>query len=249
VASPRLSEQQVKMLCPGCGNEIEAGQECPVCADRRERKKLDIDHVETSLCPGCGNTLYGAGPCPVCNSDRAPRRRSPARRTLCTGCGNEIEIGEECVICASGRGGRPKRKPVRADGAILCISCEVPMEEQDWDGVAVRVCPGCQAMLFPPSALERVLNKLREATEPIDYVEVVREFKDRYKTRRIAGTVRYKHCPVCDEMMVRRNYSGASGIVLDWCGDHGHWVDQNSFAELSDWITRGGDQIASRRKR
>jgi len=235
------------MLCPGCGNEIEAGQECPVCATRRERRKDDVERLETSLCPGCGNTIYGVGPCTVCNADRAPRRRARAKHVLCPGCGNEIEQGAECAICASGRGGKRRRK--RPEGAVLCISCEQPMDDQDWDGVPVRVCSSCQSMLFPPSSLERVLNKLREATEPVDFTEVLREFKDRHKKQTVAKSVRYKHCPVCDEMMVRRNYAGASGVILDVCGDHGHWVDQVSFSELSDWITRGGDQLAARRKR
>ncbi|MHC4939604.1 MAG: TFIIB-type zinc ribbon-containing protein [Planctomycetota bacterium] len=233
------------MLCFGCGNEIDAGQECLVCANQRERRNSDFERLETSLCPGCGNTIYGVGPCTVCNADRAPRRRGTQRHVLCPGCGNEINAGEQCAICASGRGGKRRRKG--PEGVPLCLACEDPLEEQDWDGIAVHMCPGCQAMLFPPSALERVLNKLRDATEHIDFVEVIREFKDRYKTRRVAKTVRYKHCPVCDEMMVRRNYAGASGIILDVCGDHGHWVDQNAFSELSDWVTRGGDQLAARR--
>ncbi|MHC4410409.1 MAG: hypothetical protein ACYS0F_15575 [Planctomycetota bacterium] len=234
------------MLCPGCGNEIDAGQECPVCASRRERRKTNVERLETSLCPSCGNTIYGIAPCAVCNADRAPRRRGEQRRTLCGGCGNEIDAGEECTICSSGRGGKRRRKG--PEGVVACIGCELPMEEQDWDGVAVRMCPSCQAMLFPPSALERVLNKLRDSAEHIDYAEVVREFRDRHKTQRVAKSIRYKHCPVCDEMMVRRNYANASGIILDVCGDHGHWVDQNAFAELSDWVTRGGDQLANRRR-
>ena len=50
-------------------------------------------------------------------------------------------------------------------------------------------------------------------------------------------------------MMVRRNYANASGVIIDLCGEHGHLVDQNAFSDLSDWISRGGDQIAARRRR
>jgi len=237
------------MLCPGCGNEIEAGEECPICATGRARRRAARRDDEMRLCPGCGNTIYGAGACTICESDHAPRRRhhqQQERTTLCVQCGNEMVEGEECPVCASGRGGKQKHR-YRPGDLVLCTACNVPLTQQDWDGVNVMSCPSCQGMLFPPNALESVLNKLRETADPLDYAEVLKEFRDRYKTRRTTTNVRYKLCPICREAMVRRNYAGASGIVIDACGDHGHWVDQNSFAELSEWISKGGDQLVRRR--
>ena len=46
--------------------------------------------------------------------------------------------------------------------------------------------------------------------------------------------------------MSRVNYDSTSGIMLEHCGNHGTWVEQRAFSELSDWITRGGDQLAER---
>ena len=107
---------------------------------------------------------------------------------LCPGCGNDIVAGEECGICSSGRGAKRKRR--EPDGTAHCNSCDVPMEEQDWDGVTVHMCPSCQRMLFPPNALERVLDKLRDTAEHIDFTEVVRGFRERYRATRAKTSVR-----------------------------------------------------------
>jgi hypothetical protein len=57
--------------------------------------------------------------------------------------------------------------------------------------------------------------------------------------------VRYKACPVCEEVMARRAYGTVSGVIVDHCGDHGTWVDEAQFAALADFICRGGDVLAS----
>ncbi|MEM8883594.1 MAG: zf-TFIIB domain-containing protein [Planctomycetota bacterium] len=219
-----------------------------MCASKRERQRRDVDTLETTLCPSCGNTVYGSEPCPICTSSGAPRRRRDRdreRTTLCAGCGNEIPAGEDCSICSSGRGGKRKPQP---KGDVMCPNCEIPIESQNWDGVEVDMCMSCQSMLFPPGALEKVLSKLREAAGQMDITEVLREFRDRHKQQRVPKDVRYRRCPVCGEYMTRRNYAGTSGVILDYCGKHGYWVDQHQFDELSNWVTRGGDQLAARKR-
>ena len=89
-----------------------------------------------------------------------------------------------------------------------------------------------------------VLNKLRATCDPVDLSTVFDEFKDRF-TRELPEAVRYKACPVCATILLRRNYGNVSGVIVDVCGDHGTWVDEQAFAALADFVCRGGDQLAA----
>ena len=40
--------------------------------------------------------------------------------------------------------------------------------------------------------------------------------------------------------MVRKNYGHESGVIIDWCGDHGIWFDDDELSRIIDWIRTGG---------
>ena len=145
------------------------------------------------------------------------------------------------MICQAGAAS----KPVRADkNRCSCPRCNEYLEQQDWDGIITLCCPNCRGTFFPATGLESVLDKLRATCDPKEVAEVMRDFKDRF-TRELAHAVRYKACPVCSTVMTRRAYQTVSGVVIDQCGEHGNWVDEMAFIELTDFICRGGDVLAS----
>ena len=128
--------------------------------------------------PFATSTSPGADRVVTCDACGAGNVIVDPSRALCAGCGNTMPEGEDCAICSSGAGKKKKRRhPV---GVAACLNCEELLEDQDWDGVPVKMCPSCQAMQFPPGSLERVLNKLRETTEERDYKEVALEFAGRH---------------------------------------------------------------------
>jgi len=161
---------------------------------------------------------------------------------FCSGCGNEVDDPSRCPICKSGRATKPRRR--REAGQHTCPRCEVALEQQDWEGSITWTCPDCRGIFFPERTLEEVLNKLRAAADPVDTRDALKDFRDRF-TRRLPEQVRYKHCPACGEIMTRFNYLTVSGVLVDVCGKDGTWVDENAFAELADFICRGGDVVAN----
>jgi Zn-finger nucleic acid-binding protein len=162
---------------------------------------------------------------------------------LCPQCGNDVPDPHHCAICEAGRGGKKARvRP--AAGACLCPRCDTALAEQDWEGTKTLGCPSCRGTFFPDVSLEKVLNHLRAACDPKNVATVLWEFKDRF-TRELPEAVRYKKCPVCETVMLRKNYAMVSGVIIDHCGDHGNWVDETAFAELADFIVRGGDLLAN----
>ena len=167
---------------------------------------------------------------------------------LCPGCGNEVLDPTKCAVCKAGRGAASAktRREERShyDSRCSCPRCNEYLEEQSWEGTATLSCPNCRGTFFPGNALETVLDKLRATVDPVDADTVLREFKDRF-TRQLPNAVRYKGCPVCAEVMIRRAYGTVSGVIIDLCSDHGSWVDESQFAALADFICRGGDLLAN----
>ncbi len=57
----------------------------------------------------------------------------------------------------------------------------------------------------------------------------------------------YIPCPECRKLMNRKNFSG-SGIVLDWCRDHGSWFDRGELHRIVQFIRDGGLKKARERE-
>ena len=55
-----------------------------------------------------------------------------------------------------------------------------------------------------------------------------------------AGGPYYIPCLRCDELMVRRNFQGRSGIVIDLCRHHGVWLDHSELERIVAWIRENG---------
>lgn len=52
--------------------------------------------------------------------------------------------------------------------------------------------------------------------------------------------VRYLGCPVCGNLMHRKNYAGCSGVIIDWCKGHGFWFDTHELERILDFVREGG---------
>jgi Zn-finger nucleic acid-binding protein len=52
--------------------------------------------------------------------------------------------------------------------------------------------------------------------------------------------IRYRRCPECGEFMQRKNFAGRSGVIVDWCGDHGTWLDADELELISAFVLSGG---------
>ncbi len=50
----------------------------------------------------------------------------------------------------------------------------------------------------------------------------------------------YRRCPADRNPMNRRNVAGKSGVIVDYCAEHGVWFDGNELGALIDWIRQGG---------
>ena len=51
--------------------------------------------------------------------------------------------------------------------------------------------------------------------------------------------VAYRRCPQCDQAMHRKNFGRRSGVILDWCGDHGTWLDAKELEQVAQFVLSG----------
>jgi hypothetical protein len=45
--------------------------------------------------------------------------------------------------------------------------------------------------------------------------------------------------------MYRKNFGRASGVIVDWCGEHGTWLDADELADIADFILSGRGAAAA----
>jgi Zn-finger nucleic acid-binding protein len=59
----------------------------------------------------------------------------------------------------------------------------------------------------------------------------------------------YVPCPVCKKLMNRMNFAGCSGVVIDWCKEHGTWLDHTELPQIIAFIRGGGLRKARDREK
>jgi len=52
--------------------------------------------------------------------------------------------------------------------------------------------------------------------------------------------VAYRRCPECGANMLRKNFGKRSGVILDWCGGHGTWLDAHEMEDVAAFVLAGG---------
>lgn len=50
----------------------------------------------------------------------------------------------------------------------------------------------------------------------------------------------YLPCPTCRDLMNRRNFAVASGVIIDICARHGVWLDKDELSRIVAFIDAGG---------
>jgi hypothetical protein len=58
------------------------------------------------------------------------------------------------------------------------------------------------------------------------------------------GKAGYRKCVECAGLMTRRNFGRTSGVIVDICGQHGIWFDQDEMSHLLAWVRSGGLETA-----
>ncbi len=105
---------------------------------------------------------------------------------------------------------------------LRCVRCaDVALAPTGAAGVLA--CRACGGEFCERAALESAVQQARQAGAGGSYARPVLSMTD---------PIRYVPCPVCKQLMVRRNFGGSSGVVVDVCGPHGVWFDHGELAQV-----------------
>lgn len=136
-----------------------------------------------------------------------------------------------------------------------CPRCRKPLKTLDLidmgDNFFIERCEDCQGFFADHGEVEALLNHTTGDAIRVDHDRLLDLNQNAY----LAGEkVTYIKCPVCSEVMNRRDFGVDSGVVVDSCRHHGLWVDGGEFRRLLEWRRAGGQLhheavMAERQKR
>lgn len=142
-------------------------------------------------------------------------------------------------------GHRASRPVTQTDASgIRCPDCKTPTEVRRVGAgqVELDVCPTCNGLWLEPDELGAVTQ--RPIFERPNLVEISRNVR---AMARLPDRVVYRQCPMCDNVMSRRNYGEVSGIIVDECMRHGMWLDEGELDAIKRFVAVGGLDLAASR--
>ena len=146
----------------------------------------------------------------------------------CTQCGKEVN--PQSVLCPF-CGGRLGDKKISENPA--CPRCGVPLELKGRaDDIEIDACPSGSGLW-----LDRGEFSVLTAESTVYREE---RLQKEYSRPALPARIEYIPCVRCGKLMVRKNYSRISGVIIDECGRHGIWLDSGELAKIRQFILDGG---------
>ncbi|MFO0571805.1 MAG: zf-TFIIB domain-containing protein [Polyangiaceae bacterium] len=173
-------------------------------------------------CPGCSRRIdESLRSCPSCGAPIAVVRcahcfhMNPLASALCNGCGHELGL-----------------EPLGEPDSFACPDCKLPFQAFEGGPGRLRDCGKCGGQFVEHALLKDLLEQR----------ELYGQSAPRPPPRQnpLASPLRYVPCPMCAEIMTRRNFGRTSGVIVDVCGRHGVWFDRGELPRVLDFVEAGG---------
>jgi Zn-finger nucleic acid-binding protein/ribosomal protein L40E len=231
------------VACPACHTQYDvSGVDAPVfdcrCgAQVRNETGAAVD-AAVQRCSACGALLPpDASQCEYCHSAVAAGQGRES--LICPECfARNDEQARFCRACGVAFQPEPlPRQGETPEKPLACPCCQEPMSPRGLGGVWIRECARCSGLWVPGEKLDTLIHRA---------VETARERAASGmntappRPRRVAAEFTYRHCPVCGAQMYRKNFGHHSGVIVDWCGAHGTWLDKDELEEIARFVAEGG---------
>jgi Zn-finger nucleic acid-binding protein/ribosomal protein L40E len=210
-----------------CGAAIPNGTPQPVEAAIRRCGSCGASvGTQAERCDYCGSGIVRDKSklsllCPECYA------RNGRSSRFCTSCGVEF---------------RPQPPPAAGAAALRCPACKTPkMVKRGIGGVPVEECPYCNGLWVPGANFDALIHRAIDAqkSRPSDGLTTAQP-GSAASSPSFPSRVVYRKCPACDGQMQRKNFGARSGVIVDWCGKHGTWLDADELEAIADFIVSGG---------
>jgi Zn-finger nucleic acid-binding protein len=209
-----------RFACP-CGAEVETAERTAVDAAIRRCAACGAGvETEARACAYCGAAIARERShlglvCPECYARNADASR------YCTGCGVAFH---------------PQPLP-RPDEARACPVCTTDMAARTLAGTLVHQCSTCDGLWVRTAGFDALVDRTAAAARHAPAAGL----GDRGAApRAVDAAVVYRRCPACRQQMVRKNFGRTSGVIIDWCGQHGMWLDADELEHIARYVVAGG---------
>jgi len=214
------------------------------CGETVENRPPSAVDAEIQRCGACGALVSAtAESCAYCGSTIV-RDDSRLLSLICPECyARNADDSRFCTAC--GVTFRPEA--VRPDGHELpCPVCSRLMPPRQIGGVGINECGGCHGIWVPGVNFDVLVSRAIEIRKQAAPEERMR-LKPRVSgSNPAAQQVRYRKCPECDELMLRKNFQKSSGVIIDRCSTHGTWLDADELEQIAGFILsgRGANEVS-----
>jgi Zn-finger nucleic acid-binding protein len=113
-----------------------------------------------------------------------------------------------------------------------CPRCDGAMAEVVVGGVDLDECSACRGLFVGQAAIQHVI------ADP-SYGDALLAELPRAKTSPINSRM-YVKCPVCREVMNRKQFATGAGVVIDVCRRHGTFFDVGELPAIVEFVMAGG---------
>jgi Zn-finger nucleic acid-binding protein len=192
--------------------------------------------VTSCNCPNCGAALeQDATTCSYCSSAVAVK--------ICPSCFGAVSVGmKHCPTCGSDATAAQQGK----ETSLQCPRCETKLSMVLIGKYSLHQCVQCGGLWVDKACFQNICTQYEEQEAVLGHQVDLKPAppKKGCKPHRY-----YIPCPQCGKLMNHKNFSGCSGIVLDWCRDHGSWFDKRELQQVVTFIRNGGLKKAREREK
>ena len=125
---------------------------------------------------------------------------------------------------------------LRAGKKLLCPACGAHLTPVLTDGSEVDECTKCKGV-WVDFLDENTFLRVHPQAFTIDELLRLRRLYEPYGK---LDPVQYRKCPICEDIMYRRNWGGYSGVITDRCEKHGTWLDAGEPEKIRQYVALGG---------
>lgn len=135
----------------------------------------------------------------------------------CSGCGVELGLIVESALQGS-----------------QCSDCHSPLEMIAERAGSLLNCRKCGGQFVEHALLRDLLESHEQTAQAFPDAPYQRPAKTNIER------VHYRPCAVCQQRMNRKNFGGASGVIVDVCARHGTWFDAGELPQVLAFVKSGG---------
>ena len=135
----------------------------------------------------------------------------------------------ECPFCG---GENPRLETVSR--SLRCPRCKASLERRVYRDEGLEVCPECAGFWMDTEEFHNLSSErdvYNDDTIP-----------HRFRRSPVRAEDGYLPCPVCGDLMTRKNFKTISGVLIDLCRRHGVWLDAGELDQIRCFIASGGLQ-------